>query len=294
VSTSTAVALVLAFASTVLINIAYLREHDAAAALPVLSLRRPLQSAWALLSDRSWLLGFGMETAGFLLYVFALALASLALVQSVAAGGIGVLAYVSARVRRRPLEPRERIGAVISVVGLVALAVSLAGGSGAGGEGSTGEILLWLGATGAAAAAVILFARRPLGVGLAYGIAGGLLFSIGDISTEVATQGERARLLFVIPVIVGYSLGTWLLQLGYQQSEALTVAGVATLLTNALPIAAGTVVLDEPVPSGIFGVLRILAFVAVTIGAIFLARPGTRGGAESEAVPGQAVSRRSR
>jgi hypothetical protein len=53
----------------------------------------------------------------------------------------------------------------------------------------------------------------------------------------------------------------------------LTVAGIATLLTNALPIAAGTVLLHEPVPTGVLGVLRILAFATVTAGAIILARP---------------------
>ena len=74
-------------------------------------------------------------------------------------------------------------------------------------------------------------------------------------------------------MIAGYSLGTAFLQLGYQKAGALTVAGLATLLTNALPIAAGSVVLGEPVPTGVFGGLRILAFVAVTLGAILLARP---------------------
>jgi hypothetical protein len=279
VNTSTAVALALALASTVLVNLAYLREHDAAAALPVLCLRRPLHSARVLLTDRSWLIGFAMETFGFLLYAAALALASLSLVQSVTAGGIGVLAYVSARVTGRPLEDRERNGAIISVLGLVALAVSLAGGSGEGGEGSTGEIVLWLAATAAAAIVVVGPGRMVVGGGVASGIAGGLLFSIGDISTKVVTEWEADRFLFVIPVILGYTLGTWLLQLGYQRSSALTVAGIATLLTNALPIAAGTVVLDEPVPSGVFGGLRIFAFAAVTVGAILLARPskGARG-----------------
>jgi hypothetical protein len=272
VNASTAVALGLALISTVLVNLAYLREHDAAAALPAMSLRRPLQSARALLTDRSWLIGFAMETAGFLLYAAALALASLALVQSVTAGGIGVLAYVSARLTGRPLERRERNGALVSVLGLVALGVSLVGGSGAGGTGSTGEILLWLGATAGAAVLVIGLGRAMLGVGVASGIAGGLFFSIGDISTKVTTQGG-IRLLFVVPLILGYTLGTWLLQIGYQRSGALTVAGIATLLTNALPIAAGTVVLDEPVPPGVFGVLRVAAFVAVTVGAILLARP---------------------
>jgi hypothetical protein len=272
-NTSTAAALVLALASTVLVNLAYLREHDAAAALPVLSIRRPLQSARVLLGDRSWLLGFAIESAGFALYVAALALASLALVQSISAGGIGLLAYVSARVTGRPLGGRERNGVLLSVVGLVALGVSLAGGSGEGGKGSTAAILLWLAATAGAAVLVISVGRKVLGVAVAEGIAGGLFFSLGDVSTKVATQGG-IRLLFVIPVILGYTLGTWLLQLGYQRGGALTVAGLATLLTNAVPIAAGTIVLDEPVPSGVYGGLRILAFAAVTAGAILLARPG--------------------
>jgi hypothetical protein len=270
---STAVALVLALASTVLINLAYLREHDAASALPMLSLRRPLQSARVLLSDRSWLIGFTMESTGFALYVAALALASLALVQSIQAGGIGVLAYVSARVTGKELGGRERNGVLLSIVGLVALAVSLAGGSGEGGQGSTFAIVLWLAATAGAAVLVLSLGRVPLGAAVAEGIAGGLFFSLGDVSTKVATQGG-VRLLFVIPLILGYTLGTWLLQLGYQRGGALTVAGLATLLTNALPIAAGTIVLDEPVPSGVYGGLRILAFAAVTVGAILLSRPG--------------------
>jgi hypothetical protein len=270
---STAVALALAFASTVLINLAYLREHDAAAQLPALSLRRPLHSAQVLLGDRSWLLGFAMESAGFLLYVAALALASLALVQSVAAGGIGVLAYVSARVMGRRLAAHERAGVLVSTLGLVVLAISLAGGSEEGGNGSTSLIVLWLALSAGAALLVATVGRRMIGAAVADGIAGGLFFSLGDVSTKVTTQGG-GRLVFVVPLILGYSLGTWLLQLGYQRGGALTVAGIATLLTNALPIAAGTVVLDEPVPSGAYGALRVIAFVAVTIGAIFLARPG--------------------
>jgi hypothetical protein len=272
VSVSTAVALVLALVSTTLTNIAYLREHDAAAELPVLSLRRPLQSARLLLSDRSWLLGFAMETGGFLLYAAALALASLALVQSVAAGGIGVLAYVSAHVARRRLSRRELSGVLLSVLGLAALGVSLAGGSGEGGSGTTRAIVLWLAVTAAVAALLVVAGRRFGFVAVAYGLAGGLFFSIGDISTKVATQGG-VRAAFVLPLIVGYTLGTALLQIGYQVGGALTVAGLATLLTNALPIAAGTVVLDEPVPSGAFGALRVIAFAAVTIGAVLLARP---------------------
>jgi len=281
VHAQTAIALLLALASTALTNVAYLREHDAAAALPALSLRRPLHSAEALLTDRSWLAGFALESGGFALYVAALALAPLTLVQSVSAGGIGILAFVSARMRRRRLGRHELAGVLLSMLGLLALAVSLAGGSGEGTGGSTFETLLWLAATAGAAVVALALGRRFGALAVAEGVAGGLFFSIGDISVKVATQGA-ARAAFAVGVIVGYSLGTGFLQLGYQKGGALTVAGLATLLTNALPIAAGTVVLGEPVPSGVFGGVRVVAFAAVTLGAILLARPD-RGAAQIQA-----------
>ena len=269
---STVIALCLAAGSTTLTNLAYLREHDAAAALPCLSMRRPLHSVHLLLTDRSWVRGFAMESSGFALYAGALALASLALVQSIGAGGIGVLGYVSSRMSGRPLGTRRGTGVVLSIIGLVALAVSLANSSSAGTNGSDVTIVLWLGASAVAAGGALWIGRATGMAAAARGIAGGVLFSIGDISTKLATEGGP-RFAFVITLIIGYTLGTSLLQLGYQRGGALTVAGLATLMTNALPIAAGTIVFHEPVPSGVLGAARILAFAAVTAGAILLATP---------------------
>jgi hypothetical protein len=274
-SAQTAVAVALALASTTLTNVAYLREHDAVKALPNFSPRRPVQAVRVVITDRDWLRGFALESTGFTLYVVALALAPLTLVQSLAAGGIGILAFVSARVGGRSLPRHEVVGVVVSIVGLVALAVSLAGGSGEGGGGSSLEIELWLAATAAAAVVAVAVGRRFRGLAVSEGIAGGLFFSIGDLSVKVATQGG-GRAAFGITVVAGYALGTALLQLGYRHGGALTVAGLATLLTNALPIAAGTVVLGEPVPTGALGAVRVLAFVAVTAGAILLARRSRR------------------
>ena len=70
--------MVLAAVSTTLTNVAYVREHDAAASLPALSLRRPVHSLHLLLTDRTWMLGFAMESSGFASYAAALALAPLA------------------------------------------------------------------------------------------------------------------------------------------------------------------------------------------------------------------------
>ncbi|HEY5390303.1 MAG TPA: DMT family transporter [Solirubrobacteraceae bacterium] len=267
-----ALALVLALTSAILVNAAYLREHDAAAALPRFSPRHPIAAAHALLADRVWLAAFAMETAGFGLYVAALALAPLALVQSVGAGGIGLLAVGSARLARRRLSRRESLGTVVSVLGLLLLALSLSHGSAHDARGSAVVIVVWLAAAAVAALVVLAAAaRRLLAQGAACGVAGGLLFAVGDISTKAATQGG-VRIAFAATLIAGYALGTSLLQIGYQRGAALSVAGIATLLTNAVPIAAGTVVLHEGIPGGALGVLRVLAFAAVVAGAILLAR----------------------
>ena len=265
----------LALASALLINLAYLREHAAAADLPVLSMRRPLESARFLLGDKSWLLGFAMESSGFLLYAAALVLAPLSLVQSISAGGIGVLAFASARMARRRLARQELAGVLLSVIGLVALAISLVGGRAKEGSGEIAQIMLWLGATAFIAIVLVLAGRGRYGAAVANGVAGGLFFSIGDISTKVATQGGT-RVVFGVLLLLGYGLGSALLQIGYQAGAALTVAGLATLVTNALPIAAGTVILGEPLPAGSLGVVRAGAFLAVIAGAVLLARPQPR------------------
>jgi drug/metabolite transporter (DMT)-like permease len=268
----TAIALVLALASTTLTSLAYLREHGAVVALPPLSLRNPLRSVQLLLASHAWLAAFAMESGGFALYVAALALAPLALVQSVAAGGIGILAVATARLGHRRLTTRESVGAGVSVLGLLFLSLSLIGGGDRGGHGSLVAIGLWLGGTCAAGAIVLTVGRAFVGAAAADGIAGGLLFSVGDIAIKVATQGG-ARAGFVLAAILGYLLGTSLLQVGYQRGAALTIAGLATLLTNALPIAAGNLLLHETLPNGGARVLRVLAFATVTAGAILLARP---------------------
>ena len=61
------------------------------------------------------------------------------------------------------------------------------------------------------------------------------------------------------------------LQAGFQRGNALTTAGIATLLTNALPIVAGETIFAEPRPQGWLGVVRLL-FSLVVAGAVALSR----------------------
>jgi hypothetical protein len=254
--------------SALAVNWGYVREHAAAASLPPLSARRPRESLRALLGARAWLTGFATETAGFLCFVGALALAPLALVQSLAAGGIAILALLTARFSRRRLEPRERLGAALAVAGLVLLGISLAGGSSEGSAGRWAAIALWLVLSAAAAGAAL---RLAGGRGVGYGLAAGVLFAAGDVTTKTVVTGG-ARLAFLPALFAAYGLGTSLLQLGFQKGGALATAGTATLLTDALPILAGTTLYAEPFPAGALGPLRGVAFAALVVAAVAFAR----------------------
>lgn len=274
-------AILLTFASAVLINWAWIREHDAASSLPPLSVRRPRESLRILLTDRSWVTGFATETGGFFCYVGALALAPLALVQSLSAGGIALLAFFSSRIAGVKLARREVLGVVIAAVGLVFLGISLAGATGEGDEGAWGGILIWLAASLVLAVVAVRYGPRVLSVAAAHGAAAGILLAAGDVVTKAVVTGG-SRIVFVPAMIFCYSFGTIVLQLGFQKGAALTTAGVATLLTNALPIIAGTTLYDEPFPNGELGVLRGIAFALLIFGGALLSRPKPTDGEVSD------------
>jgi hypothetical protein len=301
----TILALGLTLVSACLINWGYLAEHAAASRLPPLLPRRPLRSLLLLLRSRRWLTGFAAETAGFGLYVAAVALAPLALVQAVAAGGIGVLAFLVAKTTGRRLDRREAFGVAVAIGGLALLGISLAGGAEHGAAAGWIPVAMWLGASLAAAVLVVASGATVLRGGAgrggagrggaAFGVASGVLFAAGDVSTKMMVDGGGHAP--IVPAVIGfYGAGTIVLQMGFQRGRALTTAGIATLGTNAIPIAAAMTLFEEPLPSGALGGVRIAAFAAVVVGAVALApRHGAaeqRGRASEERELDGAASRR--
>ena len=150
----------LALASALALDVGFLIQQGAAARARELSLRRPLASAQALFANARWLTGFCLGLAGWGLYFAALTLAPLSLVQTVAAGGIGLLVVLVA-VGRRALPPRrERIGAVLATLGLMALAASIGHSTAVGSAPSAAGLV----ALAAAALVVVgMCAARTLG-----------------------------------------------------------------------------------------------------------------------------------
>ena len=276
-------ALVITIASACLLNWGYLTEHSAASSLPPVSIKQPLHAVRVLLASRRWLTGFLAEVAGWLLYVLALALAPLSLVQAASAGGIGVLAFLVGRPGMVRLARRERIGVGIAITGLGLLGLSLARGAEQGRSSEWVPLLAWIVGSLVVALLVVRLGGGLLGRGASYGAAAGILFAAGDVCTKSVVEGG-SRLALAPLMLAAYAAGTLVLQMGFQRGGALTTAGLATMLTNAVPIAAGMTLYDEPLPSGAAGVARVLAFAFVIAGAVILAREEQPGDAATEAV----------
>jgi hypothetical protein len=263
-------ALVLSLASAVALNWGWVAQHDAAQHLPALSLRAPLGSLRALVRDLSWLVGFLIGILGWALYIGALTLAPLSLVQGVSAGGIAVLAGFARR-RGQELTRLQWFAVAVATVSLVLLTVSLAGGAVDARRPSAEALALWFVAIGVAALIVSSSGLRLAG-GASLGIAAGALYGAGDIATKGAMFGGVWLALFAC-MLAAQGAAFAALQVGFQRGGALATAGTATLLTNALPIAAGIALFHERLPAGALGDARVLAFVLVLVAAALLTRP---------------------
>lgn len=254
--------LVLAVASAVAIGGGYSLQHASASQLPPLSVRRPVRSLVLLFRSGRWTVGFFAGIGGWVLYVVALALAPISLVQAASAGGVGVLA-LGGRLRTT-----ERVGVAAALGGLVLLGLSIPPHPPTG-HGNAAAVIAWVG--GSLALAGLVSRLAPTAAGL--GMAAGVLYAAGDVATKAAVAGG-VRLAFVPVLLACHGLAFVSLQLAFQRGSKLASAGLAVLWTNALPIAAGTVLFSESLPGGVRGGLRISAFVLVLVGAVALSRRG--------------------
>ena len=92
--------LILALGSTGALNVGYFMQQQSASKLPPLTVRRPIHSLVSLFRNVRWTIGFFLGIGGWVLYVAALALAPLSLVQAASAGGIGLLALLARKIGR--------------------------------------------------------------------------------------------------------------------------------------------------------------------------------------------------
>jgi uncharacterized membrane protein len=268
---SVVLGLILALATAAAFNWAWIAQHTITSTLPRLTVRRPIWSLKLLFTQRRWLLAFVVGVGGWAFYILALKLAPLSLVQAVSAGGLGLLAVFAQRAAGETLPRREWFGVAMAMIGLVFLSASLAGGTADGKRGSWIAVATWFAVSCLVASLSLGPVARVLAPGAGFGIAAGLMYAAADVGTKAAVDGGLF-LLFIAPIWACHGLAFTLIQLAFQRGRALATAGLSSFCTNALPILGGIVVYHEHVPGGPLGVLRVVAFACVIVGAAAVAR----------------------
>ena len=236
------------------LNLGFHAQHGAAHDME-LSLRHPVRGLITLLSDRNWLIGNASGGFGWGLYIAALALAPISVVQSVTAGGLGLLALLAHRLGT-PLVGPERWGSVLAVGGLVLLFVTLSTNGAISHHPSTSRLLVVLISASVAAGAAAVIGLRRGAPGWLLALGAGIFYGVSDIAAKACLDGQIAA--FLPFFLGGFGLGIVLLQLSFTRGPVMATAGLASLANNAIPIVAG--------------VARVIGFAAVVIGAVLLAR----------------------
>jgi hypothetical protein len=263
-----AAGLVLALLAALALNVGFFVQHGAANTMMSLTLRNPIDSARSLVTNRNWMLGYAAGWVGWGIYIAALSLAPLSLVQAVSAGGVGVLALLVNRFGT-PLEGRERVGAGIAIGGLVVLGLSLTAPVTSASPAQTSTLLLIAGIGVAVSAVLAFMVARTFRPGASLGCAAGILFGVGDLATKGAVSGNG---LVLVPVLaVCTALGFVALQMAFQRGRVMETAGISTLINNVIPIVGGLFVFHEALPTGWAGVARLVSFAMVVTGAVLLA-----------------------
>lgn len=265
------IGILLALGSAIALNWGFFVQHAVANALPPISVRHPLFALRALFTNPRWVLGYLVGIGGWGLYIAALRLAPISLVQAVSAGGIGVLALLVWRLGKVHPSRREQAAMAASVGGLAVVCVSFAAGTPVATTATAPTAAIWVAVLLTGAAVAWGPGTRLLRPGAGLGAAAGLLYAAGDVSTKGLVSGIGVAFL---PVLLAcHALGFVALQLAFQRGTALATAGLSTLLNNSLPIVAGLWLFHEHLPNGAFGPVRLAGFALVVLGAVLLARP---------------------
>lgn len=268
-----AIGLGLAILASIALNTGFLLQHGGASRAPPVNPLRPIATVGGLLKQRVWLLGLALGMSGWALHVAALSRAPLSLVQAFVAGGLALVAPIATRWFGARLRRTESVAVVVMALGLAALAVGARGPApGAPLPGAALALLL-----AACVLVAALVAARREAVRLA--VASGLLYGAADTAIKALTivgsrHGLAAALASVwLPVAALATAGAFFaFQRALQIGRVVAAIALMTAATYAVSIAAGLVVLGEPIGAGALAPLHAAAFAAV-VGAAWVLAP---------------------
>ena len=260
----------------------FLYKHRGAVESPEVEMRRPIRTSLALFRSPWYTLGILVAMAGWGFHVGALALAPISLVQSVIAGGLVLLTVTADRLFAHEVSRREWVGVGLAALGLAFLAATLEGtGNEAHSDYETVRIVIYLFVVSGAAVAIAMLARDNPREGVMLGASAGLFWAASDTSIK-ALSGElgdvgAAAILFsplALVIILGSAIGLVVSARSLQIGKAVPVIALTSVAANALTIAAGPLVFEEPFPDSPLGVVvRVSAFVLVIAAAALTPAP---------------------
>jgi hypothetical protein len=274
--------LILAFASAVATNLAFLFKHRGAVLAPPIRVRHPLRSAVGLFRSRWFLVGWIVAIVAWGLHVGALSLAPLSIVQAVLSGGLVFLAVLAERFFGFQLGRRQWVGLTITAVGLAVIGLTSGGA-----EDSRGSSLAALIAIGGAIFAVVaalvrVSTRRGVlarAEGLLLGAAAGALWGVSDVALKYLTQAPPGPLLglvspwsltALIAGVIAFYASARSLQVGH----GVEVIALTSVAANLTAILGGILVFYDPIGSGPPEIgARFLAFCLVIAGAALMPAP---------------------
>jgi multidrug transporter EmrE-like cation transporter len=251
-----------------------------------------------------WLVGLAVETAAFLLEVYALSVAPVALVGPVMALDMIVFTLLAGHALREQLSHAGAAAICLMVAGVALLAYAFARHGGVGSMASTKVLLLFL-STGLVFALLAALGANHAALGgrvttaaFLFGVAAGVAYAIATLATrqfglvldERRSSGDPiASYVFDLLsgpafylLIVFSVLAIGLEQRGLQGQAAVIAFPVTSGISAFLPVVLGLTLFDEPVPTGPHLVAFVAALLLIAAGIAGLARDRVAAVAESD------------
>jgi drug/metabolite transporter (DMT)-like permease len=218
---------------------------------------------------------------GYALFVLSLAEAPISLVSVMMQGGIALFVLFAVVFLGERARPSEWAGIVVTILGMLILAISLSSGEVQAPTANRAMILI----------SVILFVagympmrmRRFIEGGVGAALFSGVVFGLASLYTKAMTDDYLARETiapvvrvatnpYVYGVIIANIVGMVALQNSFSSARGIIAMPLSSALSNIVPIVGGMIVFGERLPAdAVYATMRIAAFVLTILGSALLA-----------------------
>jgi hypothetical protein len=229
--------------ASVALNASYVVQHTALTSAPAIRPTRPIATARALLGSPRWLSGAALGYVGLALNIAALALAPLALVETVIVAGLIIVVLAATRLHG-DTPSRRQLAAVGAMVVAVA-ALSIGPGPTAGSPSAAATLAFGAGAV-VIALGIVAAPTRATSRASRLGLAAGVLYGATTLALAVLVSGTAGTASAAAAVVAVTAAGGFLsFQRGLQSGSPVPVVTLMTAGTNLVALAGAVLVLGQ-------------------------------------------------